>query len=93
MNSDQNNEECLVEQLRKELHSLKAEKERDGIKLILEKEEMEIAKKEEELKHFRARVQLRREKIQKYVIFYPLVVTLSGIVNNIDHFLVVNSHT
>ncbi|VDK66480.1 unnamed protein product [Onchocerca ochengi] len=64
MNSDQNNEECLVEQLRKELHSLKAEKERDEIKLILEKEEMEIAKKEEELEHFRARVQLRREKIQ-----------------------------
>uniref|UniRef100_A0A8R1TZV8 Uncharacterized protein n=1 Tax=Onchocerca volvulus TaxID=6282 RepID=A0A8R1TZV8_ONCVO len=97
MNSDQNNEECLVEQLRKELHSLskkqqilllflidctweekemkqilkknrykneEAEKERDEIKLILEKEEMEIAKKEEELEHFRARVQLRREKIQ-----------------------------
>ncbi|KAL4003664.1 hypothetical protein ACH3XW_8535 [Acanthocheilonema viteae] len=41
-----------------------AEKERDEIKLIMEKQEMEIAKKEEELKHFRARVQLRREKIE-----------------------------
>ncbi|KAK6102326.1 hypothetical protein QQG55_8010 [Brugia pahangi] len=83
MNSDGNNEECLVEQLRKELRDLtweeeetkqmlkkqrykneEAKKERDEIKLILEKEEMEIAMKEEELKHFRARVQLRCEKVE-----------------------------
>uniref|UniRef100_A0A1I8EQP4 Uncharacterized protein n=2 Tax=Wuchereria bancrofti TaxID=6293 RepID=A0A1I8EQP4_WUCBA len=83
MNSDGDNEECLVEQLRKELRDLtweeeetkqllkkhrykneEAKKERDEIKLILEKEEMEIAMKEEELKHFRSRVQLRCEKIE-----------------------------
>ncbi|VDN92218.1 unnamed protein product [Brugia pahangi] len=83
MNSDGNNEECLVEQLRKELRDLtweeeetkqmlkkqrykneEAKKERDEIKLILEKDEMEIAMKEEELKHFRARVQLRCEKVE-----------------------------
>ncbi|VDO32059.1 unnamed protein product [Brugia timori] len=83
MNSDGNNEECLVEQLRKELRDLtweeeetkqmlkkqrykneEAKKERNEIKLILEKEEMEIAMKEEELKHFRARVQLRCEKVE-----------------------------
>ncbi|EFO17733.1 hypothetical protein LOAG_10765 [Loa loa] len=83
MNSDGNDEECLVEQLRKELRDLtwdeeetkqtlkkhrykneEAEKERNEIKLILEKEEIEIAKKEEELQHFRARVQLRCEKIE-----------------------------
>uniref|UniRef100_A0A0R3S058 BZIP domain-containing protein n=1 Tax=Elaeophora elaphi TaxID=1147741 RepID=A0A0R3S058_9BILA len=83
MSSDGNDEECLVEQLRKELRDLaweeeeakqtlkkqrykneEAEKERDEIKVILEKEEMGIAKKDEELKHFRARVQLRREKIE-----------------------------
>ncbi|VIO92276.1 Uncharacterized protein BM_BM9757 [Brugia malayi] len=83
MNSDGNNEECLVEQLRKELRDLtweeeetkqmlkkqrykneEAKKERNEIKLILEKEEMKIAMKEEELKHFRARVQLRCEKVE-----------------------------
>ncbi|VDK85902.1 unnamed protein product [Litomosoides sigmodontis] len=82
MHSNENDEECLVEQLRKELRDLtwneeeikqmlkkhrykneEAEKEKNEIKLILEKDEMEIAKKEEELKHFRARVQLRSEKI------------------------------
>lgn len=41
---------------------------------------MEIAKKEEELKHFRARVQLLHEKIEKYVVFDLFITILSDMV-------------
>uniref|UniRef100_A0A915PZ52 Uncharacterized protein n=1 Tax=Setaria digitata TaxID=48799 RepID=A0A915PZ52_9BILA len=83
MDSDGNDERCLVEQLRKELQDLtrkeketrrvlkknqrknqESEKAKNEIKLILEKEEIEIAKKEEELKHFQARVRLQRGKVE-----------------------------
>ncbi|VDN04404.1 unnamed protein product [Thelazia callipaeda] len=60
-------EECKgfeVEFLRKELRDLKSEREKSEMKLILERGNLEIAKKEQEIKFYRDRTQLQREKVE-----------------------------